>query len=212
LEFIPLAEATGTIVPLGEWILDEACRQGVKWSANGSSPLPGPSTSDDFFVSVNLSPIQIVQADFPALVSRMLAASGLAPGQLVLEMTESVRLDHDAASVALHELRKLGVRLAIDDFGTGYASLSQLRRIPFDIVKIDKSFIAALTPGSRAESLISGIVEMAGRLGIGVVAEGIETPQQLAQLRAMGCAFGQGFDFAEPMPADELAALLGVPP
>ena len=215
MEFIPLAEATGTIVPLGEWILDEACRQGVKWSANGSSPLPGSSTSsksDDFFVSVNLSPIQIVQADFPALVSRVLAASGLAAGQLVLEMTESVRLDHDAASVALHELRKLGVRLAIDDFGTGFASLSQLRRIPFDIVKIDKSFIAALTPGSRAESLISGIVEMAGRLGIGVVAEGIETPQQLAQLRAMGCAFGQGFDFAEPMPADELAALLGVPP
>jgi diguanylate cyclase (GGDEF)-like protein len=241
MEFIPLAEATGTIVPLGEWILGVACREGAKWSglgssdfstASGASRASGvlgasitsgattaissitspPSITDDFFVSVNLSPIQIVQPDFPAVVARALAASGLAPSQLVLEMTESVRLDHDAASVALHELRKTGVRLAIDDFGTGYASLSQLRRIPFDILKIDKSFIAALTPGSRAESLIAGIVEMAGHLGIAVVAEGIETPQQLAELRAMGCAFGQGFDFAEPMPSEELAALLGVPP
>jgi diguanylate cyclase (GGDEF)-like protein len=243
MEFIPLAEATGTIVPLGEWILGVACREGAKWSGLGSSDFSGASSAsgasagsgsfgistassattstassattsitDDFFVSVNLSPIQIVQPDFPAVVARALAASGLAPSQLVLEMTESVRLDHDAASVALHELRKTGVRLAIDDFGTGYASLSQLRRIPFDILKIDKSFIAALSPGSRAESLIAGIVEMAGHLGIAVVAEGIETPQQLAELRAMGCAFGQGFDFAEPMPSEELAALLGVPP
>jgi EAL domain-containing protein (putative c-di-GMP-specific phosphodiesterase class I) len=123
-------------------------------------------------------------------------------------MTETTRLDHEAAATTLRQLRELGTRLAIDDFGTGYASLSQLNRIPFDILKIDRSFVAALSPGSRAESLITGILDLARRLGVAVVAEGIEDADQLRRLRELGCPMGQGFHFAHPMTASQLKTLL----
>ncbi|MEK6190918.1 MAG: EAL domain-containing protein [Chloroflexota bacterium] len=200
-EFIPLAEITGAIVPLGRWILGEACREAARWTAKGQG-------AADLFMSVNLSALQLVQSGFADQVAKMLASSGLAPRQLLLELTESVRLDHAAAAANLLQLRGLGTRLAIDDFGTGYASLSQLSRIPFDIVKIERSFVARLSPGSRAESLISGVVDLARNLGISVVAEGIENGEQVARLREIGCEYGQGFHFARPMPAAELRRYL----
>jgi EAL domain-containing protein (putative c-di-GMP-specific phosphodiesterase class I) len=249
-DFIPLAEATGAIVPLGRWILDEACREAVTWSAitptaaaalgvapTAEVPPPPPPSAQAVspverpqspygrpaeqpawapsrrrpFMSVNLSAVQLTDESFAGYAAELLRSVGLSPRDLVLETTESTRLDQDSASVALRQIRTTGIRLAIDDFGTGYASLSQLRRIPFDIVKIDQTFVAALGPGSRAESLIAGIVDLARKLNILVIAEGIETSEQLARLRQMGCAQGQGFYFAEPMPAAELRALLGLP-
>jgi diguanylate cyclase len=234
-EFIPLAEATGAIVPLGRWILEEAVNEASTWRPlpHGSAsalkgPIP-PSTSPRAvpsrfhgtammgvaprrpFMSVNLSAIQLTESGFADATTRLLASSGLPAWDLVLETTESTRLDSETASKALRHLRLLGIRLAIDDFGTGYASLSQLRRVPFDIVKIDQSFVAALGPGSRAEAMVSGVVDLALRLNMLVVAEGIETADQLARLREMGCVLGQGFQFAAAMPATELRARLGMP-
>jgi diguanylate cyclase (GGDEF)-like protein len=200
-DFIPLAESTGAIIPLGRWILYQACRQAGPWATQR----PDGSTR---FMSVNLSAVQVADPGFAKTVSAALAATGLVPSQLVLEMTETTRLDHEAAATTLRQLRELGTRLAIDDFGTGYASLSQLNRIPFDILKIDRSFVAALSPGSRAESLITGILDLARRLGVAVVAEGIEDADQLRRLRELGCPMGQGFHFAHPMTASQLKTLL----
>jgi diguanylate cyclase (GGDEF)-like protein len=197
-DFIPLAESTGAIVPLGRWILERACRQAAAWAKQGNPQ----------FMSVNLSAVQVAAPGFAKVVSRVLTSTGLAPDQLVLEMTETTRLDQQAAASTLRELGKLGVRLAIDDFGTGYASLSQLSRIPFDILKIDQSFVAALTPGSRAESLVTGILDLARRLEVAVIAEGIEDEHQLRRLRELGCAMGQGFHFARSMPAADFATLV----
>jgi diguanylate cyclase (GGDEF)-like protein len=215
IEFIPLAESTGAIVPLGRWVLNEACRVAARWSTQerghgpGQEPAPGTSAGwSTRFMSVNLSPVQLLDPGFADDVASILRSSGLPPAQLVLEMTETTRLDQDAAATTLRQLRTLGTRLAIDDFGTGYASLSQLTRIPFDIVKIDQSFVAALAPGSRAESLIGGIIDLARRLNVAVVAEGIEDADQLRRLRELGCSMGQGFHFAHPMSATALAALL----
>jgi len=196
-DFVPLAESTGAIVPLGRWILTQACREAARWT---SPP--------DRYLSVNLSAVQLVQPDFGTYVGAVLASVGLPADRLLLELTETSRLDQEAASANLVELEKLGVRLAIDDFGTGFAALSQLSRIPFDLVKIDRSFVARLFPGSRGESLITGIVDLARRLGMPVVAEGIENEEQHAQLRKMGCTFGQGFHFAPAMPAAKLRRYL----
>lgn len=195
-EFIPLAEATGAISPLGEWILEEACRAAASWSAPGNPPAPG-------YVSVNLSAIQVSDPSFAASLARILRSTGLPPSQLVLEVTETARLDQDVASGTLRRVRATGVRLAIDDFGTGFAALIQLARMPFDLVKIDRSFVTSIGSDPRAESLVAGIVDLARRLGVDVVAEGIENGIQLARLRGAGCTFGQGFHFAVPMlPAD----------
>jgi diguanylate cyclase (GGDEF)-like protein len=244
-DFIPLAEATGAIVPMGRWILEEACRDAALWWGAGRSKHAADATAagasadptapggiangsvrgsaigaDRTYMSVNLSPLQIAQPGFSGIVAEVLASSGLSARQLVLETTESARLDQESAVASLRMLRAMGVRLAIDDFGTGYASLSQLRRIPFDILKIDQSFVADLSaadaegtapsdaPRARAESLLTGIVDMARRLNVASVAEGIESADQLTILRNIGCRFGQGFHFAEPMPAADFRALL----
>ena len=226
-DFIPLAEATGAIVPMGKWILEQACREAAEWRGIGRSrPIARSATPiDRVYMSVNLSPLQIAQPGFSGLVAEVLASSGLSARQLVLETTESARLDQEGALASLRTLRAMGVRLAIDDFGTGYASLSQLRRIPFDILKIDQSFVADLadagtTPptgaspsdprNARAESLLTGIVDMARRLNVACVAEGIENAHQLAVLRDIGCAYGQGYHFSEPMPVADFRALLEV--
>jgi EAL domain-containing protein (putative c-di-GMP-specific phosphodiesterase class I) len=195
-EFIPLAETTGAITPLGEWILEEACRTAATWSASGGSPAPG-------YVSVNLSAIQVSDPGFAASLSRIMRATGLPPSRLVLEVTETARLDQDIATATLRRVRAAGVRLAIDDFGTGYAALGQLARMPFDLVKIERSFVATIGSDPRAESLVAGIVDLARRLGVEVVAEGIENGIQLSRLREAGCTYGQGFHFAAAMlPAD----------
>ncbi len=200
-EFIPLAEATGAIIPLGEWILEQACGAAHGWAEFDGAGAPG-------YVSVNLSAVQVSDPHFTPTLARVLKATGLAPHHLVLEVTESARLDHDVAAGTLRRVRALGVRLAIDDFGTGYAALGQLSRIPFDLVKIERSFISTIGTDARAESLVTGIVDLARRLNVEVVAEGIEDGVQLARLRDAGCAFGQGFHFSPPVPLDELRAFL----
>jgi diguanylate cyclase (GGDEF)-like protein len=209
-EFIPLAEATGAIIPLGDWILEEACRTAAGWNAgtragDGADAMPPPMPG---YVSVNLSAVQLADPGFAAGLTRIVRTTGLSPRQLVLEVTESARLDQDVAAGTLRRIRAAGVRLAIDDFGTGYAAIGQLARMPFDLVKVERSFVANIGSDPRAESLVGGIVDLARRLGVDVVAEGIENGIQLARLREAGCAFGQGFHFAAPMPPAELATFL----
>ena len=201
-EFIALAEATGAIVPLGRWILEEACKQAAALHAH----------RPDRFIAVNLSAVQLAHPGFAAHLAEVLDATALAPDQLILEITESTRLDTETATAALRAVKELGVRLAIDDFGTGFASLSHLARSPFDLVKVDMSFVHLLASDPRADALVRGVVTLAGSMGMRVVAEGIENATQLAQLRAFGCDLGQGFHFARPMPPAELAEMLGIEP
>jgi diguanylate cyclase (GGDEF)-like protein len=208
-EFIPLAEATGAIVPLGEWILETACSTAVGWSA--LAPGSDHPNGARQYVSVNLSAVQVSDPGFAANVARILKSTGLPANRLVLEVTESAKLDQDVAAGTLRRCRALGVRLAIDDFGTGYAALGQLSRMPFDLVKIERSFVTTVGTDPRAESLVAGIVDLARRLNVEIVAEGIEDGVQLARLREAGCGYGQGFHFAPPLPPDDLAAFLAEP-
>jgi EAL domain-containing protein (putative c-di-GMP-specific phosphodiesterase class I) len=152
--------------------------------------------------------VQLADPTFAATLTRIVRSSGLSPRQVVLEVTESARLDQDVAAGTLRRIRAAGIRLAIDDFGTGYAALGQLARMPFDLVKIERSFVTSIGSDPRAESLVAGIVDLARRMNVDVVAEGIENGIQLARLRESGCAYGQGFHFAVPMAAAELATFL----
>jgi diguanylate cyclase (GGDEF)-like protein/PAS domain S-box-containing protein len=202
LEFIPTAEQTGLIVPLGRYVLAEACRQAASWTemhANG----------EQLRMSVNVSAKQLVQPGWSDEVAQVLAESGLAPRQLVLEITESVLMDDaDATAVRLEELRRLGVRIAIDDFGTGYSSLGYLRRLPVDILKIDKSFIDGVAEGPHESALARAVVKLASTLRLEAVAEGINSRKQLLQLRRLRCPYGQGFYFSRPEPPAAIAGLL----
>jgi diguanylate cyclase (GGDEF)-like protein/PAS domain S-box-containing protein len=196
--FIPLAEETGLIVPLGAWVLREACatlRQVI--DATGMNWLQA---------SVNVSPRQLQQPDFVAAVQVALDDNGLAPQSLVVEITESAIMEAGAAGV-LRSLKDLGVHLAMDDFGTGYSSLAHLRRFPLDVIKVDRSFVAALGDG-QGSSIAGAIVSLAQALGLRTVAEGIEDDEQCRAVRALGCDLAQGFLFARPMPADQLTRLL----
>jgi diguanylate cyclase len=210
VDFIPLAETTGAIVPLGKWILEQACREASRWAGVTDGGKDGAGA--DRFMGVNLSALQLVQPGFADMVAGVLASSGFPAGRLLFELTETTRLDQEAGSANLAQLEAMGIRLAIDDFGTGWASFSQLSRIPFDIVKIDRSFVAQLSTGSRAELLISGIVDMARRLGISVIAEGIEDEAQRVRLQKLGCTYGQGFHLARPMPLAKLRRYLNPAP
>ena len=187
--FIALAEETGLIVPLGAWALQEACREAASW--------PAPIR-----VAVNVSVVQLRRAGLEATVMAALAASGLPADRLKLEVTESV-LMQDAESViaGLHRLRALGVRIALDDFGTGYSSLSYLRRFPFDQIKIDRSFIRDIADPDAA-AIVRAVVGIGERLGMGIVAEGVETAEQLELVRREGCTQVQGFLFSRPLPPD----------
>jgi diguanylate cyclase (GGDEF)-like protein len=197
LEFIPLAEETGLIVPLGRWILEEACRQARSWeTADGAS----------LTLSVNVSGRQVQEAGFVAEVAAVLEATGFPAERLTLEFTESVLMaDATRTSASMTELKALGVRLAIDDFGTGYSSLSYLRRFPIDVLKIDASFVAALTAGPDQGALVRSILALGATLRLQTVAEGIEDASQLAELRSLGAELGQGFYFARPVTGDEIA-------
>ena len=204
LEFIPTAEQTGLIVPLGRYVLAEACRQAASWASMYAS---GPQLR----ISVNVSAKQLVQPGWSDEVAQVLAESGLAPRQLVLEITESVLMDDaDATAVRLEELRRLGVRIAIDDFGTGYSSLGYLRRLPVDILKIDKSFIDGVAEGPHESALARAVVKLASTLRLEAVAEGINSRKQLLQLRRLRCPYGQGFYFSRPEPPAAIADLLEV--
>jgi diguanylate cyclase (GGDEF)-like protein/PAS domain S-box-containing protein len=194
-DFIPVAEETGQIVPIGRWALGEACRRAVALQELSD---PGETT----YMSVNLSVRQLQHRDVVSDVSDALGESGLPPGALMLEMTESMLIDDPESAIAtLVDLRALGVRIAMDDFGTGYSSLSYLSRFPFDVIKMDRSF---LEPDAAQDGLASAIVTLGASLGLQVVAEGIERVEQLVALRDLGCAYGQGFYFARPMTATEL--------
>jgi diguanylate cyclase (GGDEF)-like protein len=202
LAFIPLAEETGLIVPLGRWVLDEACATAERWNRDR------PADSAPLFVSVNLSARQFTKGDLVEDVGATLARTGLEADALELEITESVLMDQSEAGIrTLRDLRGLGVRLVLDDFGTGYSSLSYLKHLPLDTIKIDRSFVAGIE-GAADRSIVDAVIGLAHGLGIGVVAEGIETQAQSDRLRDLGCDYGQGYLFSRPVPADRLAALL----
>ena len=202
LDFIPIAEDTGLIVPIGTWVLRRACRQAGEWrrARPGAPPLS---------ISVNLSARQLAQPDLPRLVADVLRESGIAPGDLHLEITESSLMeDPDAALATMAELRDLGVRLVLDDFGTGYSSLAYVQRFPIAMLKIDRSFIADLGDGSPGGAIVAAVANMARGLGVDVVAEGVETEGQAAALRELGCEYAQGYLYGRPVPAAEASVLL----
>lgn len=199
-EFLPLAEESGLVVPLGEYVLEAACRQLQKWRNDG--------VVGDITVSVNVSARQFTQSDLVEVVARSLAQTGLPPEQLVLEITESTFIANiEAAAAALQEIRRLGVGIHTDDFGTGHAALSYLRTFPVDSIKIDRSFVQGL--GSDADSLafVRAIVGLGHSLGLGVIGEGVETPEQLEILRSLDCEEAQGYYFSPPRPARDLVEL-----
>ncbi len=207
LDFIALAEETGLIVPLGRWVLDEACRQAVEWQVRYSAMLKGTGIS--LLVGVNVSGRHLSQPEIVKHVSSSLESSGLSPSHLVLELTESMLVhDNRATLERLHSLKSLGVRLSIDDFGTGYSSLAYLERFPVDSLKMDRSFIAGLTAENAKAPLAEAVIGLGRILGLRVVAEGIETKEQLERLRQLGCTLGQGYHISYPLPAADFERYL----
>jgi diguanylate cyclase (GGDEF)-like protein len=196
VDFIALTEETGLIVPLGEWVLRQACEEAARWP-------------DDLRVAVNLSPAQFKCRNLVEVVLSALAGSGLPPGRLELEITETVLLQENDTNLAtLHQLRSLGVRISMDDFGTGYSSLSYLRSFPFDKIKIDRSFIRDSAERSDCLAIIRAVAGLGSSLGIGTLAEGVETAEQLRCIQAEGCTEVQGYYFSPPVPAHGIARLL----
>jgi diguanylate cyclase (GGDEF)-like protein len=196
MNFIPMAEETGLIVELGEWVLNEACRVGAQ-------KLPG------LMVAVNVSAIQVVRDDFVRVVRKALGASGLPPQRLEIEITESLFIDASPKALKnLEILRQMGIRVALDDFGTGYSSLAYLRQFPFDTLKIDRAFVRELVTQHDARAIVRSIVELAAALGMSTVAEGVEEPAQYELLRRAGCSGVQGFLIARPMPIDQVIEML----
>jgi predicted signal transduction protein with EAL and GGDEF domain len=195
-EFIPVAEETGLINSIGEWVLRQACAEAATWP-------------DDIKVAVNVSPVQFRNQPLPQVVINALAATGLAPNRLELEITESVLMQSNETTLRmLHQLRELGVRISMDDFGTGYSSLSYLRSFPFDKIKIDRTFINDLSTGKDAAAIVQAIVTLANSLDMTTTAEGVETERQVKALRAMGCIEMQGYLFSPPKSGQETARML----
>jgi EAL domain-containing protein (putative c-di-GMP-specific phosphodiesterase class I) len=195
-EFIPLAEDSGLILPLGRWVLTEACRQLAAWRANGRP---------DLRVTVNLSARQFADPELTDVVAEALAKADLPADALWLEITESVLMEEvETTANTLHALKSLGVHLAVDDFGTGYSSLSYLKRFPVDLLKIDRSFIDGLGTDPEDGAIVLAIVSLAQALRLEVVAEGVEHFHQLEALHRLGCDAIQGFLLCRPAPADEL--------
>jgi diguanylate cyclase (GGDEF)-like protein/PAS domain S-box-containing protein len=195
-DFISVAEETGLIVPMGLWVLDQACQQLHDWTRLGAGPLT---------MAVNVSPRQLRSPGLASQVAEILRRTGVRPGDLCLEITETALIeDVDVADGVLAALRELGVRIALDDFGTGYSSLNHLHQFPVDVLKIDRSFIAHLGSDVEATAIVTSVVHLAQALGLEVVAEGVETAGQLGQLRLFGCQLAQGYFWGRPVPADQL--------
>lgn len=197
--FIPLAEDSGLIVPLGEWVLRAACRQAIAWQEAGAGPL---------FISVNLSPRQMRQ-ELASVVAQVLRETGLSPSHLMLEVTEgAIMVEMERAISLLLSVRGMGVQVCVDDFGTGHSSLSHLKMLPVDVIKVDRSFVWDMV-GNRADAaIVASVVTLAQALGLRVIAEGVETEEQAALLRRMGCREMQGFLFSRPLPEAEMTELL----
>jgi diguanylate cyclase (GGDEF)-like protein/PAS domain S-box-containing protein len=194
-QFVPALEESGLIVPVGEWVLREACAQIGRWQRAGLRPVP---------VAVNLSAKQFRRRDLDEVVSKALAEAGVAPALLELEITESCLMeDPDQAVRLLHDLRDAGVRISVDDFGTGYSSLSYLTRLPLSALKIDRSFVRDAATNPEAASIVRAVIDMAHNLRFTVVAEGVETPQQVAFLRQHACDQAQGYHFGRPASAEQ---------
>ena len=195
-EFVPVAEETGLIIPLGEWVLRKACEEAATWPEN-------------IKVAVNLSPFQLKSRNLVEIVMSALAASGISGSRLQLEITESVLMQNTFATLAtLHKLRGLGIQIAMDDFGTGYSSLSYLRSFPFDKIKIDRSFIQDLSNGTEPLAIVHAVTGLAKCLNMISTAEGVETHQQLQKLQAVGCNEMQGYLFSQARPAHAIVELL----
>jgi EAL domain-containing protein (putative c-di-GMP-specific phosphodiesterase class I) len=203
-EFIPLAEETGLIVPIGNWVVREVCRTMRRWQDElGADWVP---------CSVNLSVRHLQQPDLVATVRSALDEHGIEPRRLILEITESAVMENGTGTIeTLEALRALGVRLALDDFGTGYSSLAHLHRFPLDLLKIDRSFTAALHADHQGASIAGAIVSLAQALGLETVAEGIEDREQSGRLERLGCTYAQGFLYSRPLPPEAFDELLRGP-
>jgi EAL domain-containing protein (putative c-di-GMP-specific phosphodiesterase class I) len=198
MDFIPIAEETSLIVPIGEWVLNRACAEAAKWP-------------DEIAVAVNVSPVQFRSANFVQTIASALEKSGLPATRLEIEITESVLMqDSKSALALLHQIKDLGVSIAMDDFGTGYSSLGYLRSFPFDRIKIDQSFIRELSTDKDSLAIIRAVVGLGRSLGIVTTAEGVETRDQLEVLRTEGCTDAQGYLFSRPQNADDIRGLLAV--
>ena len=195
-EFIPIAEETGLINPLGEWVLASASAEAATWP-------------DDIKLAVNVSPVQFRSGTLALKIVAALAASGLSASRLELEITEAVLIrDDDAALAILHQLRAIGVRIALDDFGTGYSSLSYLQRFPFDKIKIDRCFVNDIAEPDGSSCIVQAVVNIAAARHMTTTAEGVETQQQMELLRGLGCAEMQGYLFSPAKPAEDIKQLL----
>jgi EAL domain-containing protein (putative c-di-GMP-specific phosphodiesterase class I) len=194
--FIPLAEETGLIVPIAEWVLYTACAQAKTWLDEGAVPV---------YVAVNLSPVQFRGQDIVSLVRSVLDKTGLPAQYLELEITEGILMEQaDQALITLFNLKTLGVSLAVDDFGTGYSSLAYLKQFPLDKLKIDRSFVDGLGCDANDQAIVKAIIAMGQSLGIKTLAEGVESRQQFEILQQLGCQFYQGYFFSKPCSADQL--------
>jgi EAL domain-containing protein (putative c-di-GMP-specific phosphodiesterase class I) len=201
-EFVPVAEETGLINPIGQWVLEVACQQVRAWHEQYPSE-PRPT------VWVNLSANQLQQPNLVDEVAKTLQKTGLHPSTLGLEITESAMMeDEPSPIITLQELAALGIQLAVDDFGTGYSSLSSLKRFPMEFLKIDRSFVDGLEEESESRAILSATIGLAQALDMKAIAEGVETAEQLAQLRKMGCEMIQGHYFARPLSSEAVPALL----
>ena len=200
-QFIPIAEECGFIVPIGQWVLREACRQARAWQDAGLPPMR---------IAINISAVELRAKDFVAGVRAILTETGLEPRYLELELTETFLMqDSKSTAAVLQALKDMGVQLALDDFGTGYSSLSYLKRFPIDTLKIDQSFVRDLTTDADDASIVSAVISMGKSLHMRVVAEGVETREQLAFLQEQSCPEGQGYYFSRPVVAEEFTQLLG---
>lgn len=199
-DFIPLAEDSGLIVPIGEWVLRTACEQNMAWRKKGYAPMR---------VAVNVSAKQFYREDLPDRIARILTDTGLDPRCLEIELTESaIMKDMDRAIANFHRIKAMGIRISIDDFGTGYSSLAYLKRFEIDVLKIDRSFVRDLTDGTANAAIAVSIITLAHNLNLRVIAEGVETEQQWSFLKEHGCDEAQGYYCSRPLPADQVSALL----
>jgi len=200
-KFIPIAEQCGYIVPIGRWVLGEACRQTQRWLDANLMPIP---------VAINISAVELRSKNFAQGVRAALKETGLDPKYLEFELTETALMQDPTSVIAvLHALKDMGVQLTLDDFGTGYSSLSYLKRFPLDALKIDKSFVRGLCINAGDANIVSAVINMGKSFGLRVIAEGVETREQFLRLQVQQCAEGQGYYFHAPVAAHEFAKLLG---